>query len=99
MIIILLLGSAFSQENFTFPYNCYTDGTFCSYYWIGDGICDPNCMSPPCNYDSYDQSSLKFSERVFSSDCLSECTKKGCNMTELRNGVCENTNCNYQECG
>ncbi|CAG9325672.1 unnamed protein product [Blepharisma stoltei] len=101
-MLIFLLRFLFSQSsnvNDTFPYSCFGDGSFCSYYYLGDGICDPLCMSAPCNYDSYDMSTLTYKERFSKSDCFGFCVENGCNTTELSNGICENNNCNTAECG
>jgi len=58
---------------------------------VGDGVCDLDCMSAPCFYDS-DQ------EPKTASDCFGACVVQGCGAVLLGNGKCDEA-CDFQMCG
>ena len=66
----------------------------CVTFYIGDNICNYNCMNLGCNYDS-----PVYSDDIYttfqSSDCFSSCP---CSREKLTNGVCD-AQCNIYECG
>ncbi|CAG9324291.1 unnamed protein product [Blepharisma stoltei] len=64
----------------------------------GDGICNPDCMNPFCNYDT--GGLYNISTTAENSDCLSQCyfLNSYCKLSNLGNGVCDGL-CNKPICG
>ncbi|CAG9324278.1 unnamed protein product [Blepharisma stoltei] len=64
----------------------------------GDGICNPGCMNPFCNYDT--GGLYNSSTQVESSDCLSQCPSsvRSCDLNFLGDGYCDDW-CDKFYCG
>lgn len=89
--VLLFLFLTYSQA-----YSSFCPPTLCPASWVsttqvGDGICDPGCMSESCGYDSS-------SEERARSDCYADCAAKGCGLLLLGNGKCDAA-CALEVCG
>ena len=68
---------------------CPCPSSWVSVTQIGDGVCDPECMSQLCSYDT---------RNAGISDCELACQAAGCDLSLLGNGVCD-PGCETQVCG
>jgi hypothetical protein len=56
----------------------------CPSSYIGDKFCDTGCMMQLCRFDSATPSDNQ------ASDCYADCSGTSCQISLLRNGVCNN---------
>lgn len=62
-LFLLTLG----EIDLNFAFNCSSYA--CESYEQSDSLCNPLCMTPPCNFDSSDTKSESWYGRFISSGC------------------------------
>ena len=68
---------------------CSCPSSIVPFTQLGDGNCDPRCMSLSCNFDAQPDNL---------SDCESACEAAGCDLSVLGDGTCDSA-CEMQTCG
>lgn len=96
-MFILLIVRSLAMPNFNFPFNC-SNYVCPSYLQFDSSQCTVGCMTPPCNYNSADQTSADWIKRFFESGCAKICGNLGCDPRSLGNNVCDSS-CNNIYCG
>ena len=89
-----MLGFLFTTIHYALSQSNLSCKSECPLSWIGDGICNQECMNLGCNFDSplYDRDKYL---TLLASDCSAECS---CGEELLINNLCD-PECDKFECG